>query len=299
VELRNLRYFLAVAEEGGFRRASARLRIAQPAVSRRVRDLERELGVELLDRGGRSIVLTQAGTELFERARPILQALTAAEQRARDVGHGRAGLLHIGLYLAAARHDSVLEILSTFHAEHPEVRLDLVAMATPQTFTTAAGLHMDAAFTMDAERLSTEVNTRRVGYDRWAAFLRRDHRLASRGSISVRDLAGERIITFPPQDDPVLYDRLSAEFASRETELAGYQAIAGGELHLALAAAGLGVALTMSSLERSMPAALVMREIVDLDFGATVDLVWHEHRMSPALRLFLAESGGMVPNRHR
>jgi DNA-binding transcriptional LysR family regulator len=290
MELRNLRYFLAVADEGSFRRAGEKLHVAQSAVSRRVSDLEHELGVTLIDRLGKTPQLSQAGIALAARTRGLLEAIGAAGEVARDIGRGKAGVLRIGLHLGAVRHEAVRNALRTFHDECPDVQLDLCPVAGVEHFASAQGLGLDAAFVVDTEPIPPPLEHRVVARDGWAVFVPTSHRLAQRKSVRLQELDGESIITLPRQARPELYDRVMARFATRGVQPRSVQPIAGGELQMALASAGLGVALTMRSLKQHVPPSMRMCLLKDMDIPVDVSLLWRGRAASPALRSFLAHT---------
>jgi DNA-binding transcriptional LysR family regulator len=131
VELRHLRYFLAVAEELSFRKAAERLHLAQPPLSAQIKGLEEELGTKLFERTTRSVRLTQAGRILMEEARIVLSAAERAEQRTRKADQGLVGLLRIGVIRPAA-NDRLAAILRRFRNEFPGVGLTLRDLASTQ-----------------------------------------------------------------------------------------------------------------------------------------------------------------------
>ena len=113
IDLRRLRYFVAVAEESSFRRAGKRLKIAQPALSSQVKQLEKELGVQLFDRTGRGVQLTEAGQFLLEEARRLLGQVGQTVYMTRRVGHGKVGRLTIG-FLPSVGHGVLPSVLREF-----------------------------------------------------------------------------------------------------------------------------------------------------------------------------------------
>src|SRR5262245_48875521 len=122
VELRHLRYFVAVAELSNVSKAARRLRVAQPALSRQIRDLEHELGVPLLERSSRGVRLTEAGRIFAVEAREVLARTDAAVQSARAVARGEAGELHLG-YAPSPTAELLPRALHAFHNVAPNVRI--------------------------------------------------------------------------------------------------------------------------------------------------------------------------------
>ena len=125
MELRHLRYFIAVEEEQHFGRAAARLHIAQPPLSRQIHDLEREVGFPLFDRLPRGVRLSAAGTLFLNDARRILQDAKEAKRRAERVAFGKAGTLRIGIALALSWHGMVVKSFREFRRRQPDAELVL------------------------------------------------------------------------------------------------------------------------------------------------------------------------------
>src|SRR5436190_22521484 len=131
MELRHLRYFVAVAEELNFRRAAERLRLAQPALSAQIKSLEDELELRLLERTTRSVKLTHAGRVFLDEARAVLSAAARAEQRVKKAEHGLVGTLRVGV-IAPAANAWLAGILRGFHQRFPGVQLSLFDLTSPE-----------------------------------------------------------------------------------------------------------------------------------------------------------------------
>src|SRR5579863_3581447 len=125
MELRHLRYFVAVGEEQHFGRAAARLHVAQPALSRQIQDLEREIGFLLFDRLPRGVRLNEAGKLFLSDSRRILQDVDEAKRRAERIALGKAGTLRIGIALALSWHGMVVESFREFRRRQPDAALEL------------------------------------------------------------------------------------------------------------------------------------------------------------------------------
>ena len=131
MELRHLRYFVAVAEELNFRRAAEWLRVAQPAVSAQIKSLEGKLGVRLFERTTRSVLLTQAGRVFLDEARSVLGAAAQAEQSAHKAHHGIVGTLRLGV-IAPAASPRLANVLRHFHQSFPGVQLALMELTSSE-----------------------------------------------------------------------------------------------------------------------------------------------------------------------
>src|SRR5690606_13055305 len=125
LELRHLRYFVAVAEEEHITRAAKRLRIQQPPLSQQIQQLERELGVTLLDRSPRSVKLNPAGKIFLSEARRILSMSDQAIQRVRDFARGKEGSVRIGMTSSSSMHSKTLQLVRSFRQEYPLVHLQI------------------------------------------------------------------------------------------------------------------------------------------------------------------------------
>ena len=143
MELRHLRYFLAVAEELHFHRAATRLHISQPPLSQQIRALERELGVTLLERNRRRVALTAAGEGFRDDTRAILAAVERASERARNVARGSLGTLSIGFVGSAMFSPTLPDILREFRAGRPDVDLVLRELPTLSQLQALVGGELD------------------------------------------------------------------------------------------------------------------------------------------------------------
>src|SRR5262249_54630806 len=144
MELRHLRYFVAVAEELSFRRAAEKLNLAQPPLSAQIKSLETELGVRLLERTTRSVSLTHAGRVFLEEARSVLAASSQAERRAQDAAHGLVGTLRLGV-VAPTANAWLAAILRRFRQRFPSVQLSVFDLTTPDQLRRLRENALDAA----------------------------------------------------------------------------------------------------------------------------------------------------------
>ena len=199
-DLRQLRVFVAVAEELNFTRAAERLHMAQQAVSKSVRGLEDELGVDLLERTTREVRLTEAGAALLDSGRDALAAADAAFARARDAGHGLAGTVRVGLSPAVGPrvHEELLHVLRD---GAPDLRVSAVEVR-PRDI---ARLLRDRALDLVMSRMSSdapEVDSASLRPTPAVLGVPEGHRLASRESATVADLDGERLLIWSSPGTP-------------------------------------------------------------------------------------------------
>jgi LysR family transcriptional regulator, benzoate and cis,cis-muconate-responsive activator of ben and cat genes len=226
LELRHLRYAIAIADAGSFTRAALRLRLAQQALSRQIADLERELGVKLFERGARGARLTPAGTVFVHDARVALDQALQAIQHAR--AHTRGGKLRLAHAYLSPRHlASVGEALAEFHRSRPDTEVDVQHLATgAQAAALREGL-VDVAFGYLAAADDDDTGSELFRDDPIVAvILPLDHPLASQHPLWLRDLADLPLVV-PPRDlNPSLHDACMTGLADRgvEPRLAGVHA---------------------------------------------------------------------------
>jgi DNA-binding transcriptional LysR family regulator len=193
MELRHLRYFVAVAEERHFGRAAERLHMAQPPLSQQIRQLEGELGLPLLSRTTRRVDLTPAGTAYLERVRAILAAVDAAAEEAVRIASGRMGRLIIGC-VGSATYSLLPALARTLRAELPDVEFGFQGemLSSDQAAALSEGsLDLGLLRRLPDQHGLTITHVRR---DRLLVAMPREHRFAERRRLRVNDLAGEGLV---------------------------------------------------------------------------------------------------------
>ncbi|MGV0593334.1 LysR family transcriptional regulator [Mycolicibacterium vulneris] len=267
MELRHLRYFVAVAETCHFGRAAEQLHVAQPALSYAIRQLEAELGVTLFNRTTRQVSLTAAGEFLRSEAHRILAGVEDAERGVRRIARGSGGVLRLGLTGTAA-FSHLPRIARLVKRELPAVALEIQAdMLTPAQCDGLRGGALDLGV-LRPPAVGEGVEMATVDVESLVLAVSVDHRLAVEPVVSLTDLRSEPFIAYASRDsavnDAVLRSCRAAGFVPRREHSAPGTAVL-----LALAAAGLGVAVVPESV-RALPLdGVVFRDLVD---GGTVEL---------------------------
>lgn len=262
MELRHLRYFVAVADHGGVSHAAERLRIAQPAVSRQIRDLEDELGFALLRREGRRVVLTDAGRAFAERARAILAQTAAAAEAARRIARGEAGELTVGILDSASWAGHVPQALNRFKRQHPDVRLDVRPMSSVAQIDAVLAGEIDAAFAYRQDNLAPKsLAVHRLRMDDVVLAASTDLVFESEGALTLDEIDGLPIVGFPRSAAPAYYDRLFAGLRAIGFEPQIVQEGGDETAMLSLVSAGVGCAFVNSSNLHRPPRRVQFRQV--------------------------------------
>ncbi|HEY9854276.1 MAG TPA: LysR substrate-binding domain-containing protein [Stenomitos sp.] len=292
MELRHLRYFVAVAEELHFGRAAQRLQMAQPPLSQQIRALEGELGVELFERTRRSVRLTSAGKAfLAETYRTLAQADHAVDV-ARRVSRGEMGRLKVG-FVSSAAYNVVPDLIRLFRSQYPDILLELRELTGDMQLENLRSGQIDLGFyRLDpgyAQQLregTFQVET--VLREPFLIALPEQHPLAMQPELTLAMLEGEPFVLFPRHQSPSFYDLIV-----RLCQEAGFSPTIVQEAMLmqtivSLVAAGIGVALVPASLEHLRRTGIVYRRLVEPQAFAELSAIWRADDASPVLERFLA-----------
>jgi DNA-binding transcriptional LysR family regulator len=266
MEIRHLRYFVAVAEESSFTRAAERLWVAQPGLSAQIRQLEAEVGVTLFDRHSRGATLTQAGALLLERAQVVLDAMETVEDLGRDLEEGRRGALRIGI-CTSARWSGTPALLEGFGREHPGVEVTVVECLGGLLVRDVRDRRLDAAL-VPAPFASPELRSIVLAGDPLTVGVPPGHRLEESGPLGAEELGGEARAIIGHRDG-LPFDRLvdaalqDWEISTETRRRSPWTTTGTGEGLLVTTAATItDPAFTVRKLqpERVVPFAIVHRE---------------------------------------
>ena len=286
MELRHLRYFVAVAEELHFGRAAEKLHISQPPLSMQIRALEDELGVVLLNRTQRHVSLTQAGNAMLHEARQILSQVEQAVQTTRRAGRGEIGELAIG-FISIADYNVLPVILREFRHAYPLVNLALKESTTDAQIDDLINGRIDVGLLLPPIN-EPALESVAVLREPLIAALPQQHPLARKpGAIALAGLADAPFILFPRHRAPGLYDDVlsfcrGAGFSPR----IGQEAIQMQTI-ISLVSAGLGVALIPESLRNLQRTGVVYKSLKETSPLTEIHLAWRRGDPLPALRSFV------------
>lgn len=289
MELRHLRYFVAVAEELHFGRAADRVFVAQPTLSQQIQAFEGELGARLFDRTKRSVALTEVGEALLPYARRILRKVGQAEKAVRAAREGRAGYLRIS-YEAPAMRSGLSQAVKAFRRAVPGVELDLVEQGSRAQVEALREGSVDVGFVfLPVDERGLRV--REIDEAPTLVVLPEGHRLAGREEVPLCELADEPHVMWAREGAPSVYDDYV-----RACHAAGFAPRVVQEIHhmeslLGLVAAGLGVSTAHRTRAQShypgVNYALLVEPVIPIRMG----MVWRQGDPSSVLERFLQGAG--------
>lgn len=284
LELRNLRYFVAVAEASGVRRAAVNLGVRQSVVSRRVRDLENDLGVSLFERHRAGVRLTNAGMRFLDDLRSVLARLDAAVRLVTAAGTAGEGRLGIGI-TASISTSSLNRLLRNFMAAHVNVDIDIVEGFSAENIGLIQSRSLDVAFVTGTPAVNG-CDVEMLWHESVLAALPSDHPLASSKTLDLHDAADERYIVSRVAPGPEVHDCIIKQLGGLGRSLRVDAFDVGREGLLSMVGLGFGITL-VSGAEAGVSYPGV--SLVPLR-GRTVPFsaVWSPDNDNPALRRFLS-----------
>jgi DNA-binding transcriptional LysR family regulator len=290
MELRHLRYFVAVGEEQHYGRASRRLRVAQPALSRQIQDLEEEVGFKLFDRLPRGVKLNPAGKLFLEDVKRILQEVSDATVRAGRVARGRSGTLRVGFTENSSWRGVVPDSFRRFREQQPDAELQLQPASSLEQLDAIRSGRLDAGFANFMPTTDPELDQLTVAVNPIELAVPKRHPLTKEKKLRLRDLAEAAFVWFPRRAGPALYDRLMHE--CYRGGLGSPRIVQEGlneATILSLVSTGLGVGWVLGSARWRCPETVVILSVVDLNVRVRLALAWRRDNTSPLLARFIGE----------
>ena len=289
MELRHLRYFIAVADELHFGRAADRVHVAQPAVSRQIRALEQEIGLSLFERDRRRVVLTAAGAAFQQEARSILGHVERAVVTAHRAARGELGSLRIG-YVPAVVHTGLPEIVRGFRKRFPHVDVRLQEMNPAMQVEALLAVRVDVGFVRGPIG-EPGLSSTTVLKEPLVAVLPSGHRLGSHKRLALAMLAKEPFVFQARSRGPGSHDHIlaicrRAGFSPQIVQQGSFTDL------LSLVASGAGVAIVPMSLRAIRRAGLLFRPLRERAM-TQLDMVWRDDAALPVLREFLGQVRGL------
>lgn len=297
MDLRQLRYFLAVAKEKHFGRAAQTLNIVQPALSMQIRALEEELGGELFQRTSRRVELTEAGKVFEVQAQRTLDQAQFARESTQRALRGETGLVRIGFAGNAIFSGTLMQDLRRFHQAFPEVEISLQEMAPLRQVEAIQTRLLDIGYSPDNSALQVPgIRAQKIGEWGMLVALADDNELARHSAILPEMLADKPLVLYEAHD---VDERLSVRLSQALGERLNIAHRTGSSLNvLARAASGLGIALVPEPLAQISLPGLVYRPLIAPELSANLLLISREGESSAAVKAWLsgmASDGKFLP----
>ncbi len=296
VDVRRLRYFIAVAEEMHFGRAARRLNIAQPALSRQVAQLELALAAELFDRARSQIRLTAAAEALLPHARDILRRIDQAGAIVRRAAEGGTGVLNIG-FVGSATYSVLPDILKAYRAAYPSVELVLHAMNTSELRQALVERRIDTAFARPSIK-DAEIVNETIMVEPLIVALPDGDPLAGEAAVSLEALRSRAFVLYPRHPRPSFADRIIEICQASGFSPAVAQETMELQTALGLVAVGVGVSLVPASVERSHRHGVAYRPLATSGPTTDLSLSYRGDNNSPLLEKFRATVEAVVAHTH-
>ncbi len=288
MELRHLRYFMAVAEEQNVTRAARRLHVSQPPLSRQIRDLEDDLGVELFTRGPRSLTLTEAGKVFLGEARAVLMRADQAVHAVRVLGDVARGAVHIG-YAPSLSVQILPTALRTFETEAPGVRVHLHDLSSEECLRGLREGNLDLALTIEpSPGRGVKVEFEKLATYQVCCAVGRSHPLAALKKVSLKQLREERFIVYGKTDYPEYHAWLGRLFKPLACEPRIAEEYDSATSLIAAVEAGRGVALVPSCLGCLAGPRLALVPLSPAPEAMAVGATYRPGKLSRTAGLFLS-----------
>lgn len=284
IELRHLRYFVAAAEHGSFRKAGIVLGIRESAISRRVRDLEDRLGASLFQRHTGGVSLTLAGQRFLRRARMALQQIDDGAKDVAVIGRSEEGRIRIGIFSSLAS-GFLFDLLRAFDRNHAGVLVELIDGSPAEHVAAVRQFRLDVAFLTGTARWS-DCETEPLWSEKVFAVLPDGHRLTAKDYLHWHDLAGESFIVSDAAPGPEIHDYLVQRLADLGHHPDVQAQLVGRDVLLSMVAVGRGLTLTSEATTAAQIPGVAYRPIANevLPFSA----IWSPRNDNPACRRFLS-----------
>ena len=288
MELRHLRYFVAVAECGSFRAAAERIHITQPAITRQIQDLESEVGIALLRRTTTGVVLTPAGERFMREVRPALAVLNAAPRLARRVADGLEGSLRLGFVENSSWEGLVPDAFARYQEQAPDIHLELLPLNSPEQIDMIVADRMDGGFIYAFDAHPPEITVIPLIAKNVVLAVPRQWGWPADRSIIARDLNDTPMVAFPRQTYPGYYDYLIETCRNAGLTLNVVQEVSTEAAMLSLVSAGIGASIVNAANLSRPPARVQFLELADLPMRVPLAFAYRQAHDNPALTRFIA-----------
>ena len=286
IELRHLKYFIALAEELHFGRAALRLAIAQPPLSRQIKKLENEIGIQLFNRTKRTVELTEAGKAFLEHVRRSFEEITKGMNIARSVARGEAGNLSIG-FVHSAGYTTIPRIFRLMKTNFPNIRMSLHEMTNTKQLRQLKTNRIDAGLVRTPLDFSEGLEIQIILKDPLVIVMPAKHRLAEEDAVNIEDLSGEPFIQVHRYVATGYYDQFVHICRQAGFNPMIIQSAESAPTIVNLVATGIGISILPSSISGFSRAEVVYKPIRKPSPSSDLAVVWKKNIKTPALLSFL------------
>ena len=285
LELRHLRYFLAVAEDLHFRKAAERLYISQPGLSRQIKELEKSMGVQLFDRHNRKVELTPAGLFLQEELKRHLKELEHIIQHTKLLNDGLHGNLKFG-YVGSAMQKIIPELLLKFKKKHPDVLFSLKEMDNQKQIEYLLSREIDIGF-VRLERVPRGLQSFPILTESFCLVLPSDHTLGAKNFKKLSQLKDESFILFNPKYSPSYYEKVMSIFDDNGfTPIVTHNTIHSSSIYK-LVQNNFGISIVPKSLKTEPLNGVKFIELNSIPQRTVLSAVWNTNNRNPMLKSIL------------
>jgi DNA-binding transcriptional LysR family regulator len=286
IELRHLRYFLVVAEELHFRRAAERLYIAQPGLSRQIKQLEVAIGATLFDRHNRKVQLTPAGVYLREESGKFIKALENTLSKTRMIATGERGKLRLG-YIGSAMHGVIPELLLRLKRDYPEIRFSLKEMENRDQLEALVGQEIDLGF-VRIDRVPATLVTKAVLEEAFSLVVPEEHPITVDNFTGLEQFKDEPFILFESTYSESYHDKVMQLFATAGFAPKVSHSTVNASSIYRLVANSFGLSIVPNSLTEGFSLPIRFISLAGYAPRTTLSAVWHRNNDNPIMQIVLA-----------
>lgn len=285
IELRHLRYFLAVAEDLHFRKAAERLFISQPGLSRQIKQMEEDLGIQLFERHNRKVVLTSAGEYLKNELTRNLKSLDNSIKHAKLLQDGKHGKLEFG-YVGSAMQELIPNLLVTFKKEHPNVQFGLKEMDNQKQIESLLHQKIDIGF-VRLDRVPRGLSIQPILKENFCLVLPHNHPINSSNFRTLTQLKNEPFILFDPSYSPSYYEKVMQIFTDNGfSPIISHNTIHAASIYK-LVENNFGLSIVPKSLQLGYNMKVKFIELKNIKQHTTLSIVWDKNNRNPLLNALL------------